>query len=98
MSYTNAIGQTIEVGDVVTHTTASQYASLSMGFVRGFHEEPGYGTHPPIKVDVTWVFGGHWGLRHGDGAVHTSVRLPTVTKIDPVSLSPQLQERLAATK
>ncbi|AQT25759.1 hypothetical protein EniyanLRS_85 [Mycobacterium phage EniyanLRS] len=80
----NKIGQQIEVGDVVTHTTASRDASLSVGFVRGFAETKWRGT----RVKVTWV----WNSYHRKGhIVKTMVDLRTVTKIDPSTIDPELQ-------
>ncbi|ABE67694.1 hypothetical protein Wildcat_89 [Mycobacterium phage Wildcat] len=81
----NRIGQRIEVGDVITHTTASQHASLSLGFVRGFTETKWRGT----QVKVTWVWSG--GYSRKGRIVKTMVGLRTVTKIDPSTIDPELQ-------
>ena len=91
MSYKNALGQDIEVGDIVTHTTASAYESLSVGFVRKLTPNGrNYADGTPyVSAGVTWV-------NHGwrKATVKTTVALSTVTRVDPYTLSQELQKSL----
>lgn len=91
----NAIGQPIRVGDIVTHTTASHYADLSLGFVRGFVDlgNNWAGNHL-YKVQVTWIF------QHGSLSRHpvkTSVMLNTLTRVLRGTLDVDIQDRLSET-
>ena len=93
MSYTNKIGQTIGVGDVVVH--AGEFTVSNIGVVTGFYQEKGYGTQPRIKVDVTWA-SKDW--RGNYRPVRASVRLSTVTKVDPVSLGTDILAALSVAR
>lgn len=90
----NAIGQPIRVGDIVTHTTASHYADLSLGFVRGVVDLGNLHGHHLYKVQVTWVF------QHGSLSRHpvkTSVMLNTLTRVPRGTLDVDIQDRLSET-
>lgn len=95
MIITNALGQMLEIGDCVTHTTASQDAHISMGFIRGFHVAERY-SHKEQKVDVVWVYHGWNGTL--DCPKKASVRPRTVSKIDRGTLGRELQTKLRDAK
>jgi len=86
------IGQEIRIGEVVTHMTASAYADMSVGFVRGFIDVgPDWNGGQAIKVQVTWVWMNRNVIRH---PVKTSVMLDTLTRVDIGTLSIELQSAL----